>query len=363
MKNHERHRPRQAGLTLIEVMIGLGLGVLLLFGVGLLFSQNKQSYLQNEQLARLQEEARFALDELGRDISMAGFLAEIVESTLLSVGINAANQATFESAANAAATCGPAGLGRNWLYDFSNGLAEDSMLAGDNVASGAAAAALFSCIDAGQFQAGTDIIGIKRTSGAPSGVVNPVAVPPVNAPAPAGRPYIRENGARGVLFQSPNPPESPGADPDRVVAAPYSEWEYTPRIYYVRNFAVTAGDGVPTLCRIRLGTGAAVVPLQEECIAQGVEDLQFEFGLDTNEDGFANVYVADPAPADLMRTVSVRIYLLMRTLNEDVGYQDDRTYSISNRPDYTPADRFHRRIYASTVTVRNVNSNRLRPAL
>jgi type IV pilus assembly protein PilW len=363
MKNQQQPVPRQSGLTLIEVMIGLGLGALLLFGVGLLFSQNKQSYLQNEQLARLQEEARFAIDELSRDLSMAGFFAEIVDSTLLAVGISAVNQAAFHSTAGATTSCGPAGLGRNWLYDFSNGLAEDSILAGDNVASGAAAAALFTCIDASQFQAGTDIIGIKRTAGAPSGVVNPIAVPPVNAPAPAGRPYIRENGARGVLFQSPNLPEAPGADADRIVAAPFNEWEYTPRIYFVRNFAVTAGDGVPTLCRFRLGTGNPLVPLQEECIAQGVENLQLEFGLDTNEDGFANVYVADPLPADLMRTVSVRIYLLMRTLNEDVGYRDERTYSVSNSPNYTPGDRFHRRIYASTVTVRNVNGNRLGPAL
>ena len=362
MNNQQRHVPRQSGLTLIELMVGLALGVLLLFGVGLLFSQNKQSYLQNEQLARLQEDARFAIEELSRDISMAGFLAEIIDSTVLSVGTSVGDQGTFESTASAAVNCGPAGAGRNWFYDFSTGLAEDSILAGDNVASGAAAQALFSCITPGAFQEGTDIIGIKRTSGVPSGVVNP----PLDSPAPAGRVYIRENGVRGILFQSPNLPVAPGADADRVVVAPFNEWEYTPRIYYVRNFANEADDGIPTLCRIRLrndGAGGRPPAHMEECIAQGVEDMQLEFGLDTNEDGFANVYVTNPQPADLMRTVSVRIYLLMRTLNQDMGYRDNRTYSLSNRPAYTPADRFHRRIYASTVTVRNVNSNRLGPTL
>jgi type IV pilus assembly protein PilW len=349
MNNHKRQIPRQSGLTLIELMVGLALGVLLLFGVGLLFSQNKQSYLQNEQLARLQEEARFAMEELSRDISMAGFMAEIVDSTVLVVGTTLGDQQAFEGAAGNTVNCGPDGR-RNWFYDFANGLAEDSMLAGDNVAAGDPD--VFHCIDGGELEPGTDIIGIKRTAGAPAGTDL--------APVTASRTLIRENGVRGVLFHTPF---SAAADADRVVATPFNEWEYTPRVYYVRSFANTAGDGVPTLCRIRLGPGAFPAPLEEECIAQGVEDMQFEFGLDTTEDGFANVYVTDPQPADLMRTVSVRIYLLMRTVNQDVGYQDNRTYRLSNSGDYTPADRFHRRIYASTVAVRNVNNTRLGPVL
>jgi type IV pilus assembly protein PilW len=332
MNNHQHHFTRQSGLTLIELMVGLALGVLLLFGVGLLFSQNKQSYLQNEQLARLQEDARFAIEELSRDISMAGFMAEITDSTVLAVGITEAQQTALVAGADCENS------GRNWVYDFSAGLSESSLLAGDNVG---AAQAFLSCIPGG-FREGTDIIAIKRTSGAPS------------ATAIAGRPFIRENGQLGVLYQGGNPPVSGTADPDRIVATPFNEWEYTPRIYYIR-----AIDGIPTLCRQRLAAG-----LVEECIAQGVEDMQFEYGLDTTEDGFANVYVTNPVGANLARVVSVRFYLRMRTTNQDMGYQDDRTYTLSNSAmDPTPGGRFHRRIYASTVMVRNINSNRLGPAL
>jgi type IV pilus assembly protein PilW len=335
MNNHQHHFTRQSGLTLIELMVGLALGVLLLFGVGLLFSQNKQSYLQNEQLARLQEDARFAIDELSRDISMAGFMAEITDSNVLAVGISAGQQTALVTGVDCVNS------GRNWLYDFSAGLSESALLAGDNVLSEAAAQALLSCIPGG-FRADTDIIAIKRTSGVPS------------ATAIVGRPFIRENGQLGVLYQGGNPPVSGTADPDRIVATPFNEWEYTPRIYYIREI-----DGIPTLCRRRLAAG-----LVEECIAQGVEDMQFEYGLDTTEDGFANVYVTNPVGADLARVVSVRIYLRMRTTNQDMGYQDDRTYTLSNSAmDPTPGGRFHRRIYASTVMVRNINSNRLGPVL
>lgn len=355
------HRFRQSGVTLVELMVGLGVGVLLLFGVGLLFTQNKQSYRQNEELARLQEDARFALDELSRDLSMAGFMAEIVDSSILFVGNTTADRDVFEGALTATVNnCGPTGAVRNWFYDFRNGIAETAMLAGDNIATGAGAQALFSCIDPAEFQPGTDLIGIKRTGGVPSGTVN--LTEGINDPAPVGRLYIRENGSRGVLYQSPEfPTAAAGASAERIVPEPFNEWEYTPRIYYVRNFAVTPGDGIPTLCRITpQNTGAAGRPPAHtrECIAQGVEDMQLELGIDTNDDGAANVYVANPSADDLVRTVSLRIYLLMRTQGVDVGHTDNRSYVLSNKAAYTPNDRFHRRIYASTVVIHNVNSTR-----
>ncbi|HUH00292.1 MAG TPA: PilW family protein [Gammaproteobacteria bacterium] len=354
MNNRIRQVSRQSGVTLIELMIGLGLGILLLFGVGLLFTQNKQSYLQNEAIARLQEEARFAIEELARDLSMAGFIAETVDTTAIFVGATTDDEAAFHNATGATFNCGPTAAARNWFYDFQAGLVESTLLTGDNLATGAAAQALYSCIDPAAFQPNTDAIGIKRTSGTPSGFRNDTI--PAEVLAPAGRVYVRENGTRAVFYQS----EFPVAG-GRAVVQPYRDWEYSPKIYYVRNFGVTAGDGVPTLCRIRLvndGTGGSPPLHTEECIAQGVEDLQIEYGLDTLDDGSANVYVRGPAVADLPRVVSVRIYLLMRTINEDVGYRDDRTYVLSNKAAYTPGDRFHRRIYASTIVVQNVNDIR-----
>lgn len=349
---------RQAGLTLVELLISVALGLLLLLGVAALFTQNKQSYRQNEDLARLQEDARFAIEELSRDLSMAGFFAETVDPAAVFVGHNAAVEAAYENAVGANVNCGPAGLGRNWFYDFQAGLLETSVLTADNVANGAAAAAAFVCIDGGEFQAGTDIIGIKRSGGVASGLVDLAAA--INNPAPDGAMYFRENGTRAVLFMAPSyPSAAAGADPGRIVPDPYEEWEYSPRVYYVRNFGTTAGDGVPTLCRFRLvndGTGGTPPRLAEECIAQGVEDLQLEFGLDTDEDGSANVYVAAPTAVDLARLVSIRVYLLMRTVQQDVGYRDDRTYTFSNRPAYVPGDRFHRRLYTTTVMVRNMNN-------
>jgi len=58
---------RQAGVTLVELMISLLLGLLIALGLATLFSQNKRSFYQNEDLARMVEDGRYALEELARD--------------------------------------------------------------------------------------------------------------------------------------------------------------------------------------------------------------------------------------------------------------------------------------------------------
>ena len=61
--------------------------------------------------------------------------------------------------------------------------------------------------------------------------------------------------------------------------------------------------------------------------------------------------------------MSVRLYLLMRAIDIDVGYTDERTYTLGNAaggPNQVGPfnDRFHRRVYTTTVTMRNLNNIR-----
>lgn len=66
-------KPQSKGFTLIEIMIAMLIGVLLIAGVLQVFITSKQSYRMQEELSRLQEGGRFALDFLDRDIRMTGF--------------------------------------------------------------------------------------------------------------------------------------------------------------------------------------------------------------------------------------------------------------------------------------------------
>lgn len=64
---------QQKGLTLIEIMIALLLGVFLIGGVLGIFVNTRETYRVEEALSRLQENGRFAMDFIGRDLRMAGY--------------------------------------------------------------------------------------------------------------------------------------------------------------------------------------------------------------------------------------------------------------------------------------------------
>jgi len=71
---------RQGGLTLVELMISLVIGLLLVLFVITLFVNSKSSFRLNDDSARLQEDAGYALALIGRSLTQAGF-GNIVSST------------------------------------------------------------------------------------------------------------------------------------------------------------------------------------------------------------------------------------------------------------------------------------------
>ena len=63
----------QTGLSLIELMVAIVIGSLLLLGAASLMINNKRIYQTQDQLGRMQESARFAIQRMFHDISMAGY--------------------------------------------------------------------------------------------------------------------------------------------------------------------------------------------------------------------------------------------------------------------------------------------------
>ena len=61
------------GLTLIEMMIAMALGLLLIAGVGYAYIGSRQTSRQQDALSRIQEGARFAFETMGVDVRMAGY--------------------------------------------------------------------------------------------------------------------------------------------------------------------------------------------------------------------------------------------------------------------------------------------------
>lgn len=71
---HLVERRVQSGVSLIELMIALVIGTLLILGAIQVFAASRSAYMISEGIARVQENGRFALDFLQRDIRMAGHL-------------------------------------------------------------------------------------------------------------------------------------------------------------------------------------------------------------------------------------------------------------------------------------------------
>jgi Tfp pilus assembly protein PilW len=317
----------QAGFTIVELMIAMLLSLTLGAAVVTVFVNNSYSFNQDENILRMQDNARHALREIAFDISMAGHYADlhipegVTPDGGLSIGID----------------CGPAGE-VNWMYRAFDTVTGNSLsiTAIDNAASSAVAAA-HSCFQTGELLDGTDVVAIKRVAGAEA------------AAAAAGSVYLRTNGTVGLVFNGPAPEAPPF-----VVAPPRADWVYRPSIYYIRQFANTPGDNIPTLCRKALGgTGP---DMMTECLAAGIENLQIEYGIDTSEDGRPNVYMSNPNLTDMQNVVAARVFLLARTTEIDTRYTNDKTYSISNSPDMVPGDSFHRRVFSTSVSIHNIRS-------
>jgi len=86
------HSGRARGFSLVEVMIALVIGTLLLAGLVQVFGASRAAYQTAEGLSRTQENGRFALDFLQRDLRMAGHFGCVNDQARL---LNGPNQFTL----------------------------------------------------------------------------------------------------------------------------------------------------------------------------------------------------------------------------------------------------------------------------
>ena len=318
---------RQGGFSIVELMVAMAMTLVLSAAIVTVFVNNSYSYNQDENYEPKQDDARHALREITFDLSNAGFYGDlhVPGNVLYDVGLATAGD------------CGPVGE-LNWIYRaVDTGTSTSLSVSAIDNAAAADAAAAHSCFGNGEVQPGTDIVSITRVAGQQATVLS------------ADSAYLRSNGTVGVMF-SGTAPDAPPV----VITPPNADWEFRPSIYYIRQFANTPGDGIPTLCRkVLRGGGASMVT---ECLATGIENLQIEYGVDTTDDGQPNLFVTNPTLAQMQTVVSARVFLLARTTDIDTRYTNTKTYSISNAPDFVPGDSFHRRVFSTSVSIQNIRS-------
>ena len=312
------------GISLLELLVAMSLGAVLSFGLVNLFLQSKTSFVQDEEIARLQENGRWALRHVARELSMAGFYG----------GLPAADRITAGSL-NVARDCAA-----GWAMN------SGTVLEHLNDATAAEAEARYRCITAAEFRAGTDIIAVRRSLDRPHLNRGRTAAPL------AGRTvYLRigENGATASLLAG-----SAVSSADRADDSGVEVWQYQPQLLYIRDYSVNRSDGIPALCRKRLTTLAARLAINNsECLVEGIENLQVEFGVDVDGNRTPEYYTPAPTAGDLQRAVSARIYLLSRALGEVATYRNDKTYLLGSKTISAAGDGHFRRVMQTTVNLYN----------
>lgn len=325
MTRAPRARPER-GLSLIQVLVGMAIGTSLAAGLATFFIQGSRSSREDINVASMLNELGFAAGQLGADLEMAGFWAQLHDPSAIDP----------DGSLAVASDCGPA----NWYRDL------DALQLLDNP-TGAQVHAMFPCIAAADVVPGADVVVIKRVLGRVAGTDTD------DSGLRAGTLYLRTANRHGVLFLRTNGASTSTVDP------PYEDREYAPAVYYVQRYTVSAAEDplLPALCRMTLRSESGGPPaFGRDCVAQGVENLQLEVGIDSDEDGAANYFTARPTPADLARVSTARLYVQVRSARPDPNYTNEKTYQIGNAQPFKPEGeqaRYFRKTLSTEVSLRN----------
>jgi len=380
---------RMGGLSLVELLVAITIGAIILAGAVTLFVNNRDTYKTTNELSRLQETARYALDMMVKDIRMSGFFGCADRLDTVNDNTGAAGGDLWN----------PANPIEGWEGDVAGNFlpSNDPFVAAtraygsivDNVADNPGATdgndgyvlALGGIVP--------DSITVRYLAGNMSDLLGTAGVLDNRVTADAlngGGSTITVDSANGfALNQVAGITDCGGSDIFQITAAPtattvqanalsrgynaVSNPMIAPFVgvrYYIgangRSPNPTT-DPYPSLYRTVVGPGGLTETPQE--LFEGVETMQILFGVDTDADGAPNSYVrAGDAPLDVAASwanvVSVRLAMIVRTIDQVGREIDTNTYIVNDHDGVLAAqfdpvdDRRRRRVFTTTAMVRNL---------
>lgn len=402
----------QAGLSLIELMIAILIGSLLIVGVMQVFSSSRTAYQLSQGIARNQENARFAIDFMLRDLRMVGHAGCVNDQSLLSNDgtlVTGGNiRPLFLTAADRDANNVdnlPFALRFDVAiqgYEAANTGSGGSVAVATTPAAGAAGGwspALPAEIVNLAPIAGSDIVVLRYFSPEEETITGftPGASPTITyadeSAAGSSRVATGGNGLYAVgdcegatVFQASSTPGNTGMDVSTTglnrsgldyVSTQDGALAYRPgqaslfraesMVYYVRN----NNEGVPALYRTRFVStpGNAAVQATSEELVEGIENIQLLYGRDSAAAGAVPTgYINALARADQIgnpignaanaaawrRVGSVQLGLLVRDGGERAAsLQANNAIRALGVQFNTPNDGHYRTTYETTVALRN----------
>ena len=359
------------------MMVSIVLGLVILASLAILFANNSRARGEMEKTNQQIENGRYANQYLLDDLRLAGYYGEFNPA-----GIPAPGAVPDASLADPASLTAALPLAVQGYHVGINSVTASVIPTG--------VAALLT-----DRRAKTDVLIMRRASTCTAGPVAPSAT--CTAMDTGVLTYFQTTlcqsqlsnlalasqfviSTTNTVFTSNNPSVlvAPNFLTQRDCATPALTRAFYVHIYYVANNNKD-GDGIPTLKVVELRAGNFSAPTP---IAEGIDAIQVEYGVDSNNDGAPEFYTPDPAnqayqngtdpgpawppattypgaPSAWHHVTAVKIHLLARNTQPSSGFLDTRTYvlgsSAASDNTYGPFnDAYKRHVYTSVVRLMNV---------
>lgn len=316
---------RMRGFSLVELMVALTIGLILVAGLMALVVGNIQGYGELSKSSYQVESARFSAQVLRDELSMAGYYGDLSFNSVIGSAAPPSDEDIDETTKEKVAARYGA---------FIEGK--------DNVSAGESRYALTTGVS---FRPGTDVLLIRRAS---SRAVLPASM--------SGDYFYIGGDYTTAHFMTSTESLTPYTFLSEEKFG--NVRRYVERLIYISPCSVCSGDeadSIPTLKMVELRNDDWSDPMS---MVEGVEDLQLEYGVDSDGDGYPDEFIDQPASTEWRDVVAVRFHLLVRNLEESrTGNAPDKTYVLGSKT-VTPNDDFKRHVYSMTVRLRNAAERR-----
>lgn len=333
---------KQLGLSLVELMISITLGLILMAGVVQMFVSSKVTFNSQQSVSRIQETGRLAIEFMSKDIRAAGNYgcgkleptnpAKALQNPTLNMGglhtnFNIGIQG-FDTRAN---------LPNQPTYATDLGIADVSST--QNII------AIRSALDVGlpvtKLNENAKVFAYTTQAAVVNNCVEGICI---GSAVVVGDCYSARAFAVSNLTISGNEVTIvPTAGWDAsVITQQFKTGEVAP-LKTVVYFIATRADGMPSLWQ-RTNTEPAVELLE------GVEQMRIRYALAESRETYST---ATTIGANWPNVVSIRLELVVRSSNDN-AVDTPQPYTLGGTT-VTPTDRFMRQVFSTTINVRNRN--------
>ncbi|WP_417670674.1 PilW family protein [Pseudoalteromonas tetraodonis] len=329
---------KQKGFTLVEVMISLFIGGLILGGVMFTFISMKTTTKDTMTIGELQESGRLAINIMQRDIEQVGFWGTYYDDSFTAVNTTVSSLPPPTDEDGKSTDC----------FDGTNNASYPDLTSSSNFRIIYALTTKkkdgLNCIDDSvEVKEGTDILQLKFLQGDPQDK----AKQDINY-------FVAEQ--EQARFVTGN------YTPTNINA---TIWPYNHHVYYISEQEYEVNNQkikVPALRRKRLVNGK----MTSETIMEGVENMRFLFGLDTNSDSRVDTY---KSPSTITAAewenrkgiLTVQVFLLIRALQPDPGIKlKNQKYTLgegAGKRELNFNDNYRRTVFTTTIRLSNVGGN------